>query len=214
MRFAAIIDYGLGNLFSVKHACEAAGLPAEITHEPARILDAAAVVLPGVGAFPDAMAGLRDRGLIDVLHAVVADGVPVVGICLGMQLMLSESDEFGVCAGLGFIDGVVRRLDPGDGPARVKVPHVGWSEIHGAHPDVRPSDFLAGIPLPTQMYFVHSYAVHPADADVVVTRTRYGANEFCSSFQRGRLFGCQFHPERSGPEGLRLYANLERITRA
>ncbi|GEM_PF-11488 len=202
----AIIDYEMGNLFSVKHACEHTGLQATITSSRDAIQSADAVILPGVGAFGDAMAALRRLDLISLLKDCAASGKPLMGVCLGMQLLMAESEEFGRHRGLGIIDGDVVRLHPGAADGRsLKVPQVGWNRIEPAGPERWRQSLLAGIPAGTWMYFVHSFYSRPTDAEVTLSMTRYGAMEFCSSLARRNVFACQFHPERSGPEGLRIY---------
>jgi glutamine amidotransferase len=220
---AAVVDYELGNLFSAWHACENAGFDAVITSSVPDILAADAVVLPGVGAFGDAMSTLRRLGLVAPLEKVAASGRPLVGVCLGMQLLMSESHEFGRHEGLGIIPGRVMRFDR---PlSRVgeplKIPHVGWNRIcalrqrtgAGGPDSAGESNPWAGSPLEglaegEYMYFVHSYYVEPEEPSVVLATTRYGHIEFCSSLFTGNISGCQFHPERSGPQGLKIYRNL------
>lgn len=212
----AIVDYGMGNLFSVKHACEHAGMEARITSCRQTLLAADAVILPGVGAFGDAMEVLAKLDLISVLQDVAASGKPLVGICLGMQLLMSESHEFGRHRGLGIIEGEVTRLvESLDGGRPLKVPHIGWNRIYAP---TRPSEeggdprwndsLLEGSSEGEFMYFVHSFYPQPVDARVILSTTRYGPMEFCSSLRRHNVFACQFHPERSGPQGLRIYHRL------
>lgn len=206
----AIVDYQLGNLFSVKMACAAAGLDAAITSDRQAILAADAVILPGVGAYGDAMTTLAHLDLVSVLRDVAARGTPILGVCLGMQLLLSESEEFGAHRGLGLIEGVVSHLDglaPDGRP--LKVPHIGWSRVQPPGDDVT----WTGTPLEsvtpgTFMYFVHSFVARPVDDGVVMSTTQFGARSFCSSLRQGNVFACQFHPERSGPDGLRLYRSF------
>lgn len=205
----AIIDYGMGNLFSVQRACEHAGFRATITASPDDVLAADAVILPGVGAFGDAMAELTRLGLAEAITTCVAAGKPFMGICLGMQLVMTESAEFGRHTGLGLIEGdVVRFESPRRGAQLLKVPEVGWNRI------VRPRDGswggsgLEGVPEGAFMYFVHSFYARPVDPGVVLAVSRYGHTEFCSSLRKDNLFACQFHPERSGPQGLRIYRNF------
>ena len=213
----AIVDYGLGNLFSVKHACEQAGMHASITHSCSEILQASAVILPGVGAFGDAMEMLDKLDLVRVLQDIAASGKPLVGICLGMQLLLTESHEFGRHRGLGVIEGEVIRLEEAVRGVRVlKVPHVGWNRIHAANVTAVQDDssvgwersLLEGLSEGEYMYFVHSFYPKPVDVNVVLSITHYGPVDFSSSLRLGNVFGCQFHPERSGLQGLRLYHNL------
>ena len=210
----AIVDYGMGNLFSVKQACERAGLRARITPAPAALLEASAVILPGVGAFGDAIAALRRSGLDEALREVAASGKPLLGICLGMQLLMSQSAEFGAHRGLGIIPGDVVRLDAPteeagtgmNGARRSKVPQIGWNQIDAAAP--WEGSLLEGLADGAHMYFVHSFYARPGDPEVRLSTTRYGPTTFCSSLRSGSIFACQFHPERSGPLGLRIYQNF------
>jgi glutamine amidotransferase len=205
----AIIDYGLGNLFSVQLACASAGLRTVITACAHDILAADALILPGVGAFGDAMRALEELRLVPVLQHAAASGKPLFGICLGMQLLMTESAEFGTHAGLGLIPGRVVRFErPLDTAGNVlKVPHIGWNRIYHPH-DASPPGLLRDVPSGTYMYFVHSFYVEPVVPWVVWSRSQYGHIEFCASLQYQNIFACQFHPERSGRQGLRLYHNL------
>jgi glutamine amidotransferase len=205
MRPLAIVDYGMGNLRSVQKALERVGEAAEVTSDPERIATAPAVVLPGVGAFGACMQNLVSRGLVAPVCAAIAAGRPFLGICLGMQLLFEESDEFGPVRGLGVLPGRVVRFAAD--PAR-KVPHMGWNALsvrqHAPH--------LAGIESGASVYFVHSYYAVPADATVVATTTPYGV-EFASSVVRDNIFACQFHPEKSQRVGLRLLENFAAFVR-
>lgn len=210
---AAIVDYGLGNLFSVRHACERVGMHTTITASPREILGASAVILPGVGAFGDAMETLERLDLVGVLRDVATSGKPLLGVCLGMQLLMTESHEFGWHRGLGIFKGEVIRLkESRDGARRLKVPHVGWNQIHGRGASADSNGWvdtvLDGLASGEFMYFVHSFYARPADTDTILSTTRYGEIEFCSSARLGNVFGCQFHPERSGKQGLRVYRNF------
>lgn len=205
----AIVDYGMGNLFSVKHACAQAGLRVDITGSKRDILRAAAVILPGVGAFGTAMESLAKLDLVGPLKEVAASQRPFVGICLGMQLLMTESHEFGHHQGLGIIEGEVLPLPlmTNDG-RRFKVPQVGWNRIRAAGGESPwKGTLLDGLVNDEFMYFVHSFYCKPTDAGMVLTTTRYGF-EFCSSLQRRNVFACQFHPERSARQGLQIYRNL------
>jgi len=204
-----IVDHGLGNLFSVKHACNKVGLDAEITNSKKEILHSDAVILPGVGAFGDAMQTLRSLDLIETLHDV-ALSKPFIGICLGMQLLMSESTEFGCQEGLGIIKGRTIRFDnPTDDDGKIlKVPHVGWNRVCKPHDEEWADTLLKGLDNNEFMYFIHSFYVKPDDPDVVLSVSRYGNAEFCSSLHSKNIFACQFHPERSGKEGLKIYRNL------
>jgi imidazole glycerol-phosphate synthase subunit HisH len=204
----AIVDYGLGNLFSVSQACAAVGLTTIVTADAEELRRSACIVLPGVGAFGDAMTALSRLGLVTVLQRAPEEGIQLVGICLGMQLLMEQSCEFGVFEGLGLIPGTVERLRPREEAAAagpIKVPQVGWNAIFGDDWD---ASMLKGVPNGEPMYFVHSYAVLPTVQDDVLARSTYGGVSFCSAIARARITGFQFHPERSGPAGLGIYRNL------
>lgn len=206
--YVAIVDYALGNLFSIKHACEKVGLNAVITSNKKEILDAAGVLLPGMGAFGDAMQTLYKLDLVSVLQDIAASGRPLIGVCLGIQLLLSESYEFGHHKGLGIIDGAVLPLDnPQEGEKRLKVPQIGWNQIYSAQ-KTWDKTLLQSIPNQEYMYFVHSFAPQPQDPNVILSKTTYGGFEFCSSLHYKNIFACLFHPERSGTMGLKIYENL------
>ena len=210
----AIIDYGMGNLFSVQQACRHAGLSVGITSSARAIREADAVILPGVGAFGDAMATLARLGLVEILREAAASGKPLAGICLGMQLLMTESYEFGRHQGLGLIEGEVVRFEhPGSGSSMLKVPQIGWNRLSRPEGGSWDGSVLEGLRDGEWMYFVHSFYVKPADARVVLATSRYGDIEFCSSLRCGNLVACQFHPERSGPAGLRVYHNLAALVR-
>jgi glutamine amidotransferase len=204
----AIVDYGVGNLRSVQKALEQVGVDATVTSRPADLGAAQGIVLPGVGAFGDGMASLRARGLAEPVLDQVAGGKPLLGICLGMQMLFEESDEMGQHAGLGLLPGrVVRFTDPA-----LKVPHVGWNRLH-VRQDVRPHPLLAGIAPGSYAYFVHSYYVVPAEKGDVLASTEYGV-EFASVVGRGQVWGAQFHPEKSQEVGLGILANFARLSGA
>jgi glutamine amidotransferase len=206
----AIVDYSLGNLYSVKHACGHVGLHAEITSSKAGIANARAVILPGVGAYGDAMATLHRLDLVGVLRDFAASGKLLIGICLGVQLLMTESFEFGRHDGLGIIEGQVVPFDhPREGERMLKVPQIGWNHVCHAENARWDGTLLDGVADGEYMYFVHSYIVQPRDPGVILSTTRYGQIEFCSSVQRGNVFACQFHPERSGIKGLKIYKNLK-----
>ncbi|MDI7274522.1 MAG: imidazole glycerol phosphate synthase subunit HisH [Anaerolineae bacterium] len=194
----AIVDYGIGNLRSVEKAFLHVGADALVTADPAVAAAAEAIVLPGVGAFGDGMAQLRGSGFIAVLEEAAASGRPILGICLGMQLLFEESEEMGRHAGLGLLPGRVRRFAPG-----LKVPHIGWNQVHV----VRPSALLEGLAQDSYAYFVHSYFVDPGDERTVLATTNYG-RPFASVVGRGQIFGLQFHPEKSQEVGLHVLRNF------
>jgi imidazole glycerol-phosphate synthase subunit HisH len=206
----AIVDYGLGNLFSVKQACTFVGLKSIITNSKEDILDADAVILPGVGAYGDAMLTLHRLDLVNVLCDIAESQKPLVGICLGQQLLLTESYEFGRHKGLGIIEGQVVRFDaPKEGERMLKVPQIGWNQIFKpAYGSRWYGTLLDSIDEGEYVYFVHSYICQPQNSNVILSTSRYGHIEFCSSIQSGNVFACQFHPERSGPGGMKVYHNL------
>jgi imidazole glycerol-phosphate synthase subunit HisH len=209
----AIIDYGLGNLFSVKSACLAVEMDAEITHSHQAIQKADLIILPGVGAFGNAMHQLKKLNLISILKDCAASGKPMVGICLGMQLLMTESEEFGNHKGLGIIEGSVVRFNaPRDGNRNLKIPQVGWNQISAPNgkssEEIWEKTPLKGLKEKEYMYFVHSLHVKPKNPKVILASTRYGNIKFCSSMKYRNIFASQFHPERSGVEGLKIYKNL------
>jgi glutamine amidotransferase len=206
---AAIVDFRLGNLFSVERASAIAGLAPVITSERDTITTADVVILPGVGAFGDAMDTLRALDLVGPLRDVAASGRLLIGICLGFQLLMRESEEFGAHAGLGLIDGVVRRLAPTT--PRAKVPQIGWNRIAEARPGAWTETPLEAQTDGAYMYFVHSYCVVPADDRLASTTTTYEGETYCSAIRRGAIHAFQFHPERSGPAGLEIYRAIARL---
>jgi glutamine amidotransferase len=213
---AAIVDFALGNLFSVAHACRQVGLVPEITSDRAAIAAADLVLLPGVGAFGDAMANLRRLDLVEPLKDLALSGRPLVGICLGMQLMLAQSQEFGLHQGLGLVEGEVVRFARPAGPrGLLKVPQVGWNRIHRppAADDPWAHTPLEGTAEGQYMYFVHSYYAKPLNPEVVLATSRYGDVEFCSALRLGNVYAFQFHPERSAAGGLAIYAQLTQLAR-
>jgi imidazole glycerol-phosphate synthase subunit HisH len=191
----ALLDYGMGNLRSVEKALERAGAGAERTADHERVREADGLVLPGVGAFPRAMAEVRARGLDELVRERLAAGVPLLGICLGMQLLFERSSELGGAEGLGLLAGEVAPLDA----AGLKVPQIGWNAVGWR----RPSAITDGLPQPCAFYHVHSFAPRPSDPETVVGIATYGS-EFVSVVGAGGVFGVQFHPEKSGPAGLEL----------
>jgi glutamine amidotransferase len=195
----AILDYGMGNLRSVEKAFEHVGATAVRTRDHEVVRDADAVVLPGVGAMPKAMELVRSLGFDDLLHERRDAGVPIIGICMGMQLLFEETTELGGSDGVGLLAGTVERLDaPG-----LKVPHIGWSPVSWRRSDA----LIDGLGDPTAFYHVHSYAPRPADPGDVLGSAEYGT-AFASVVSRGNVHGAQFHPEKSGPDGLRLLGNF------
>ncbi len=200
----AIINYEMGNLRSVQKGFETVGHHAVVTRDPAVIDRATHVVLPGVGAFGDCVNNLERFGLIEPLRRTIAQGKPFLGICLGLQVLFSESEEFGVHRGLNVFKGKVKRFPMEVAQASsLKIPHMGWNTIQVK----RPMPLLDGLDSEAHVYFVHSFYVEPDEAEVVCTETRYGV-PFVSSVTRGKVFACQFHPEKSQTVGLRLLKNF------
>jgi glutamine amidotransferase len=204
----AIVDYGVGNLRSVQKALERVGAMAVVSADPATLDAAQGIVLPGVGAFGDGMAQLQTRHLVEPVLRQVAQDKPLLGICLGMQLLFDESEEMGLHQGLGLLPGRVVRFPEGD----LKVPHIGWNQLHlaSARPEM---EILSGIAPGAHAYFVHSYYVVPAEPADVLATTDYGL-EFASVVARGRIYGAQFHPEKSQDVGLRLLENFAGVVHA
>ena len=199
----AIIDYQMGNLRSVQKAFERVGTNATITSDPADLMRADKVVLPGVGACADAMAELKKRSLVEPIRETVASGKPFLGICLGLQLLFDVSYEDGEHEGLGIVPGKVVRFDV---PRDYKVPHMGWNQVVVR----RPAPILKGITSGAHFYFVHSYYVAPQDPELIALETEYG-RPFCSMLWRDNLFATQFHPEKSQADGLRLLKNFAEL---
>ncbi|MGQ0535693.1 MAG: imidazole glycerol phosphate synthase subunit HisH [Methanobacteriota archaeon] len=201
MGTVAVVDHGLGNIRSVCHALQHLGADAAILHDPAGLADADRIVLPGVGSFRDCMANLAQLGFVEALHEAVRDrGIPVLGICLGMQVMARRGEEGGEVAGLGWIDGEVRKIEPAD--KTLRVPHIGWNSVRA-----RPASALfAGVPADADFYFVHSYAMSCGEEDAEATCDHGGP--FVAAVRRGNVFGTQFHPEKSQDHGLRILDNF------
>lgn len=197
----ALVDYGAGNLRSVGKALERSGFDVAVTASPAEIAAAHAVVLPGVGAFRDAVHTLREAGLEDAVKRAIDSGRPYLGLCFGLQLLFDEGDEHGPTAGFGVLPGRVERFPEKarDGSPLV-VPHIGWNEVRwqGSHP------MLEALPARDYFYFVHSYRPVPADASIVVGQSEYGGEAFTCAVARGSVFAVQFHPEKSQSSGKRL----------
>jgi glutamine amidotransferase len=199
----AIIDYQMGNLRSVQKAFERGGHEATITSDPAILAQASKVVLPGVGAFADAIAELKQRGLVEPIRDAVSSGKPFLGICLGLQLLFDRSLEDGEYEGLGIIPGEVRRFDI---PRKYKVPHMGWNQVNFKR---RPPIF-EGLDEDAHFYFVHSYYVAPQDESVVAGEASY-PEPFCAAIWRDNLYASQFHPEKSQSAGLRVLKNFAEL---
>jgi glutamine amidotransferase len=210
-----VVDYGMGNLRSVSNALDTLGFSVRVSGSPSDLSRCRGIVLPGVGAFRDCMENLGRQGLLPFLKDVLQDGRPFLGICLGLQLLFSESEEFGRHEGIGFLPGKVVRFPAGMaapdgafGTASLKVPHMGWNRVEFTmdHPTLR------DVPSGSYFYFVHSYYVRPDDPAVVACKTSYGV-EFAAGVGKGNLLAVQFHPEKSQVAGLALLANFGRMCR-
>lgn len=197
-----MIDYGIGNLRSVQKALEHVGATVQLSDDPAQIAAAQKLILPGVGAFGAGMDALRQRRLMEPIKAAVGDGTPLLGICLGMQLLFDESEELGHHEGLALIPGRVRRFPDG----ALVVPHMGWNQIRhdGSHL------LLQGVPSGAHAYFVHSYYCQPAAPDLTIGSSTYGS-PFAAIIARKNVYGLQFHPEKSQHVGLRILANYVKL---
>ena len=196
----AIIDYGAGNLSSVKKALDYLGAESEITQDKSKILSASHVILPGVGSFGDAMNSMKERGLVETIKRAAVSGKPFLGICLGLQLLFENSDESAGVEGLGLLNGRIVEIPKDKG---LKVPHIGWNSVF-----LNKSDgIFKGIDEQSYFYFVHSFYLTGADDDVVAATTQYGVNIQCA-VQKGNLCATQFHPEKSGKTGLKVLKNF------
>ena len=202
----AVVDYGMGNRRSVEKALEHIGASASVSNDHAQLRAAAGLVVPGVGSFPRAMASLRELGLDELLRERVAASVPVLGVCLGLQLAFESSSERGGAVGLGILEGEVRELEA----PSLKLPHIGWTEVRFERPS---SPLVEDLPQCCAFYHVHSFAPVPAHEEDVLGIADYGA-PFVSAVQRDSFYGVQFHPEKSSSAGLRLLANFARICSA
>jgi imidazole glycerol-phosphate synthase subunit HisH len=199
----SIIDYGLGNLMSVTNALKKIGEHPRIIDKPDDILNSSHMILPGVGAFEKGITELKARGLVDALNNYVESGRPLLGICLGMQLLMSENEEFGMWKGLDLLPGkVISFVPPGDVDIKeCKIPHMGWNELHFS--SVRFSEIF-NIKNSDEVYFVHAFYVKPKNDNDIIATTEYAGINFCSIIKNKNVLGFQFHPEKSGVIGLKL----------
>ncbi|MBQ6361648.1 MAG: imidazole glycerol phosphate synthase subunit HisH [Lachnospiraceae bacterium] len=196
----AIIDYDAGNLNSAYKALVHLGKEPVITREKDSILAADHIILPGVGAFGEAMKQLRAFGIPEVLREAVGRGIPLMGICLGMQLLFDDSEESPGASGLGIVQGSIVKIPAADG---LKIPHMGWNSLEKQ----KESRLLDGLADGTEVYFVHSYYLEPGKEEIVAARTEYGTS-MAVAVESGNVFGCQFHPEKSGSRGLKILENF------
>lgn len=201
-----IVDYGVGNLQSLKNSFEHWGLTPLISSDPSKILSATHIVLPGVGAFAAGMKGLQERGLTDTIVSFTKSGRPLLGICLGAQILFNEGHEQGVHRGLSILDGTVVPFP--SLPKNDKIPHMGWNSIYPADTSPWTGTILDSIPVNAQTYFVHSFIIEPTDSALLLAKTCYGGHEFASVIKKGSIYGIQFHPEKSGPIGLQIIKNF------
>lgn len=204
-----VIDYGVGNLLSVKRGLEKCGAKVIFTSDPKLILSAERVVLPGVGAFANAMKTLKNLGLVEVLSKLAQRKTPLLGICLGMQLLLEESEEFGLTAGLGLIPGrvipVPNQMLSGE---KQKIPHIGWNALQPSHEDVWQHTLMKNSRPGEAAYFVHSFMAVPSDPTNRIADCIYGGHKIAAMIGRDQITGCQFHPEKSGEVGLEILRNF------
>jgi len=213
MKKIVIVDYGLGNLFSIKQALSAVGADAVFSSKAEDLLNCDGILLPGVGAFADAMNRLRELKLVEVIQQSAHNGKPILGVCLGLQLLFDQSHEFGLHKGLGLIPGEVVRFPESYEGVNLKVPFIGWNKLQ-LTASGKENSILSSLKDPINIYFVHSYYVRPTSAAVVLSLSSYRGVTFCSSLARGHVFGCQFHPERSGGDGLEIYRRISTAIRA
>jgi imidazole glycerol-phosphate synthase subunit HisH len=206
LKKVVIIDYQLGNLFSVQQACDTIGINAKISSLPQDIELADALILPGVGAFIQAMTNLEKLSLVAPIKDSVRRQNPLFGICLGLQLLLSGSEEFGDGQGLNLVPGIVRRFPPLVSNRKIKVPQIGWNQILEVKQKWKLTP-LADISDKEFMYFIHSYYAQPAEEDCILSKTNYEGIEYCSSILKDNIFATQYHPEKSGVKGLSIYKN-------
>lgn len=204
MKKIGIVDFSLGNLFSVQHAIHKVGGDSEFVQAPEKLKEMDALVLPGVGAFGEAMAELHKTGMDVAIKDWVKSGKPLLGVCLGLQLLMNESEEFGPHKGLGLVNGKVKKFPSELNGRNIRVPHMGWNSIHFSQPGHRALD---GIPQEIDMYFVHSYYVELEDRLAELTWTEYNGIRYTSSIATENVWAFQFHPEKSSQFGLRIYQN-------
>jgi glutamine amidotransferase len=209
----SIIDYGVGNIMSVISAFKKIGCTVKVISTAKEVADAESLVLPGVGAFGEGMKRLEEKGLDMAIKKHVASGKPLLGICLGAQLLLSKSEEFGHHKGLDIIKGEVTGFKH---PKEVnlpgyKVPHIMWNELHATSATMWNAGIFSGIKSPFNAYFIHSFYLAPEDKSLVLATSTYGNQVFCAAFRNGNLYGCQFHPEKSGEAGLQIIRNFAKL---
>ncbi len=197
-----IVDYGVGNLFSIRQACRHVGVETITSSDPQDIENASAVILPGVGAFGHAVEVLHEKNIFQALQNFATLEKPLLGICLGMQLLFDESDEFGIHKGLGIIKGKVKKLPD----INERVPRIGWHKLHKPTDERWIASTFEKLDYPdNDVYFLHSYYAEPEDDGDILSLTNWGRHKYCSAVQKGPILGCQFHPEKSGANGLEIF---------
>lgn len=204
----AVIDYDAGNIRSVLSAMKAMGQEAVLTDDRETILGADRIILPGVGAFGDAMGRLKDRGLVEVIRKAAGEGTPFLGICLGLQLLFSSSEESPGAEGIGLLAGTVKKFPQEADGIRYKVPEIGWNDL--TYPN--PGRLFEGVPEHSYVYFVHSFYAHAEDRSITKATSTYAGVTFDASVESGNVFACQFHPEKSEAVGRKILENFLRIT--
>lgn len=202
----SIIDYEIGNVKSIINAFKKIGVRSTLTKDRETILNSDGLILPGVGAFASGMKNINKYGLKEIIYAFVSTEKPFMGICLGMQMLLEESEEFGLTKGLGLIEGKVKKL-PVHNPDYEKLPHVSWNEIVKSKITWK-GTVLNDIPEYSDMYFVHSYIASPLNEENILAITEYSDYKFCSAVKKDNIYGCQFHPEKSGELGVKVMNNF------
>lgn len=204
----AIIDYGVSNLLSIKRAVELFDKSVVITHDEKIVANADKIILPGVGAFEHGMRKIKECGMLEVLKKEAFEGKPILGICLGMQMLFESSEEGGFIEGLGLISGTVKKIPNTDVDGeKHSVPHIGWEKLV-KNPEIRENILLSDVDLQREVYFVHSYEAHVSNSQNLVASASYGGRMICAIAQRDNVVGCQFHPEKSGQVGLQILENF------
>jgi imidazole glycerol-phosphate synthase subunit HisH len=208
----AIVDYGIGNLFSVLKACEHVGMNVQISSDADIISQADGLILPGVGAFKTAMSNMKSLKLDIQIERFSKTGKPVMGVCLGMQLLMSESEEFGLTKGLNIIEGACKKFPESFNDLKLRIPHIGWSGIYPPGTEETFDNLLLNeIKNGELMYFVHSYYVIPDKKENILTTTDYQGFKYCSGIKKDNIFAFQFHPEKSAHKGMMIYENFKNI---
>lgn len=201
-----IIDYNLGNLFSVKQACDTVGINAKVSSDKQEIYEADALILPGVGAFIEAMHNLESLDLVNAIKDNVKNGKPIFGVCLGLQLLFTKSEEFGSGEGLNLISGTIKKFPSSIADKKIRVPQIAWNKIYDKH-QKWDNTALRDLSQNEFMYFVHSYYVDPEFDTCILTQTNYEGMEYCSAISQDNIFATQFHPEKSAEKGISIYRN-------